>query len=75
MQVEHCSKERKGTGVQGLNPLTPKKENLVLVQEKQPLCDKFKYSHYLFARQCMDIIGRCYLSITSGSSRVKYFGC
>ena len=23
-------------------------------QEKKLLCDKFKYSHYLFAIQCMD---------------------
>ena len=29
--------------------------------------DKFEYSHYLFARECMDIVGRGYMLITSGS--------
>ena len=27
----------------------------------------FEYSHYLFAGQCMDNVGRSYLWITSGS--------
>ena len=35
------------------------------------LPDKFEYTHYLFAGQCMDIIGRSCMSITSGSERVK----
>ena len=35
----------------------------MLDQEKKFLCDKFKYSHYLFAIQCMDIMGRSYVWI------------
>ena len=31
---------------------------------KQLLPDKFEYSHYLFAEQCIDIIGRSYMLIT-----------
>ena len=41
--------------------------NLVLDQEKQFLPDKFEYSFYLFAGCCMNIIGRSYMLITSGS--------
>ena len=28
--------------------------------------DEFEYSHYLFAEKCMDIVGRSYMSISSG---------
>ena len=35
------------------------------------LLDKFEYSHYLFAGQCMDIVGRSHMLITSGSSMAK----
>ena len=38
-----------------------------LDQEKQFLPDKFEYSFYLFAGCCMDIIGRSYMLIASGS--------
>ena len=34
---------------------------------EQPLPDKFEYSQYLFCGWCMDIIGRIYMLITSGS--------
>ena len=43
----------------------------MLDQDKNFFLDKFEYSHYLFARQCMDIVGRSCMSITSGSYRVK----
>ena len=29
--------------------------------------DKFEFSHYLFAEECMDIVGRSFMLITSGS--------
>ena len=45
--------------------------NLVLDQEKQFLPDKFEYSFYLFAGCCMNIIGRSYMLIASGSQRVN----
>ena len=45
--------------------------NLVLDQEKQFLPDKFEYSFYLFAGYCMDIVGRSYMLIASGSQRVN----
>ena len=28
---------------------------------------KFEYSHYLLAEECMDIVGRSFMLITSGS--------
>ena len=28
---------------------------------------KFEYSHYLFAEECIDIVGRSFMLITSGS--------
>ena len=45
--------------------------NLLLDQEKQFLPDKFEYSFYLFAGYCMDIVGRSYMLIASGSQRVN----
>ena len=43
----------------------------MLDQDKNFFLDKFEYSHYLFARKCMDIVGRSCMSITSESYRVK----
>ena len=37
----------------------------------QLLPDKFKYSHYLFAEECMDIVGRSFMLITFESYRVN----
>ena len=43
----------------------------MLDQEKQYLPDKFEYSFYLFAGCYMNIIGRSYMLIASGSQRVN----
>ena len=37
----------------------------------QLVSDKFEYFHYLFPDLCMDIKGRSYSLITSGSRRVN----
>ena len=39
---------------------------------KKLLPDKFWYSHKLFTRKSMDIIGRSYMLITSGSYQVNH---
>ena len=39
----------------------------------QDLSDKFEYSHYLFARLWMNIVGRSYLFITSSSLGVNLY--
>ena len=40
-------------------------KNLVLDQDNNFGLIKFGYSHYLFAGQCIDVIGRSYMLITS----------
>ena len=38
----------------------------MLDEDNKNLPDKFEYSHYPFAGQCRDIIGRCLVLISSG---------
>ena len=44
---------------------------LLLLQISCKLVDRFEYSHYLFARYLMDISGRNFMLITSGSYIVE----
>ena len=43
----------------------------MLIQENHFLPNKFEYAHYPFTGKCMEILGRSYMLITSGSWRVE----
>ena len=58
-----------------VNPLTPRIWLLIIpsccFKFSCKLVDRFEYSHYLFARYLMDISGRNFMLITSGSYIVE----